>query len=958
MAIISGYKPVQQPEIVKPFTLPFNEMYTALKDKQAAYDVESDKSDALFATLGSIQNLLPKDLMTHRDKMSNLLSQEEALRDQAGGDLARPEYKQGLRKLIMSTAMDPFYPTAMGNYQTVTEQYLPAYQKMVESGITPEDWQYNGDFNSKYVKGYEGAVDAEGNLNRLEFKGISPQGNYLGKAADLTKEIIAQKYGNIKWDPSLGVYVNESGVKLTEEDIRQTLWSNKNLLESTPDYELYRKKFFSNNPGATEDQFMKHLDDSYKGIAKIFNRDDKETSYAFGASNEGSGKGSGSGGDEDNAGNYFLQFPDTTASASIGWETPEKRETYVQNTNRILTKQPAPADRELNIWTKKDGINDLQTKLSKQVGSDVTIEPSYDASTGRTTFTINALDPDGNVKNILPDSPEYKKNAIHILNLQAEHEYLNTAVQRAEEFDTQARSESGYDPNIETQNMAFNNNYNKKYLDDLESNTRLSGKYYKAYTSSINEGMSNEQKLQAYKKATTDYYSTLKFVKMRAAGSGGGANTGVYKDEDGNEVYIQLQPGDNPNTDPVKALNELDKTIKKSVFDSTPAGADYKRKRTAYEKIYEESYGDGYYLQQEWGSTFGTNESAAVKGYQQVLINNAISRLGMSANGSDYGGIAAYDVATNEQLDSDAYNEIGKTLATDEFKRANVTANWRVDEGGDGIVVDIFVPLEDGVKRLEMRDIGGIVEFLAQNGYGDLAQLKLMDAASKTTKRGNVEEGVGEGGDFGYIGGLDVQGYGTLPKMQFKRHALPITQDGVQHEVGSYEISVFDPENPGTPKKLIFDNMFDLVKEGYLGNLANVETYIADNLLEKVIQTESAGDPNAVNPTSGAFGLMQLMDNGALADWNMMNGQSLTKEQAMDPNINKQIGTWYLQKRIPTMLQQYGLPLSPEYMLMAYNWGIGNLMDWYKGKGQYKGKAKDYSLVPQETKQYVKKILG
>lgn len=938
MAIISGYKPVQQPEIVKPFTLPFNEMYTALKDKQAAYDVEADKSDALFATLGSIQNLLPKDLMTHRDKMTNLLSQEEALRDQAGGDLARPEYKQGLRKLIMSTAMDPFYPTAMGNYQTVTEEYLPAYQKMVESGITPEDWQYNGDFNSKYVKGYEGAVDAEGNLNRLEFKGISPQGNYLGKAADLTKEIIAQKYGNVKWDPSLGVYVNESGVKLTEEDIRQTLWSNKNLLESTPDYELYRKKFFSNNPGATEEQFMKQLDDSYRGIAKIFNRDDKETSYAFGASNDlplplplPS--------DDENSPNYFLQFSDTTASNSIGWETPEKREAYVQNTNRILTKQPAPADREMNIWTKKGGINELQTKLTEQVGSDVTIEPSYDANTGRTTFTINALDPDGNVKNILPDSPEYKKNAEWLMTLQAEHEYLNMSVQRAEEFDTQARAESG-----------FTGDYTKEV-----------------------KPLISEMKQQAADAAHEAFINTFASVSTNPEYKAELNNLFTLKAKIGNEEYLKRRTALDKKYQPAEFDgNVYSKNYLKSMKVDEFETAEYKRlfeqnselikqkdpNYSKYKEIYDQSYGEGYYLQQEWGSTFGTNEKAAVKEYQKVLINNAISRLGMSTNGSDYGGIVAYDVATNKQLDSKEYNEIGKTLATDEYKRANVTANWRVDEGGDGIVVDIFVPLEDGVKRLEMRDIGGIVEFLAANGYGDLAQLKLMDSASKTTKRGNVEEGVGEGGDFGYIGGLDVQGYGTLPKMQFKRHALPITQDGVTHEVGSYEISVFDPENPGVPKKLIYDNMFDLVKEGYLANLANVETYIADNLLEKVIQTESAGDPNAVNQTSGAFGLMQLMNNGALSDWNMMKGQSLTKEQAMDPNVNKQIGTWYLQERIPTMLQQYGLPLSPEYMLMAYNWGIGNLMDWYKGKGQYKGKAKDYSLVPQETKQYVKKILG
>lgn len=119
-----------------------------------------------------------------------------------------------------------------------------------------------------------------------------------------------------------------------------------------------------------------------------------------------------------------------------------------------------------------------------------------------------------------------------------------------------------------------------------------------------------------------------------------------------------------------------------------------------------------------------------------------------------------------------------------------------------------------------------------------------------------------------------------------------------------------------------------------------------DIITDKIINIESAGNPNAYNKRSGAMGLMQIMPNGALADWNTINRDSRhTPDQMNDPQINSKIGTWYLNERIPQMMQSMNLPDSVDNRLIAYNAGIGNLRKILAGKMQ----------MPKETSDYIKK---
>ena len=115
---------------------------------------------------------------------------------------------------------------------------------------------------------------------------------------------------------------------------------------------------------------------------------------------------------------------------------------------------------------------------------------------------------------------------------------------------------------------------------------------------------------------------------------------------------------------------------------------------------------------------------------------------------------------------------------------------------------------------------------------------------------------------------------------------------------------------------------------------------ISDPFIEAMIQQESSGNPKAVSK-QGARGLMQIMP-GALKEFNQRNKKNYSMDNMFDPNMNREVGKWYIYNRIPQMLEHFKLEVSPENMLASYNGGIGNVR---KGK------------LPDETKKYVPAIM-
>ena len=112
-----------------------------------------------------------------------------------------------------------------------------------------------------------------------------------------------------------------------------------------------------------------------------------------------------------------------------------------------------------------------------------------------------------------------------------------------------------------------------------------------------------------------------------------------------------------------------------------------------------------------------------------------------------------------------------------------------------------------------------------------------------------------------------------------------------------------------------------------------------------IIVIESGGNPLAYNKKSGAVGICQITQ-ACLDDYNYYHQKKIKLEDLYDSKLNKQVAEWYLNKRIPTMLDYYAIEDTVENRLIAYDWGIGNLRKYKKGK---------IKELPKETKDYIEK---
>ena len=122
------------------------------------------------------------------------------------------------------------------------------------------------------------------------------------------------------------------------------------------------------------------------------------------------------------------------------------------------------------------------------------------------------------------------------------------------------------------------------------------------------------------------------------------------------------------------------------------------------------------------------------------------------------------------------------------------------------------------------------------------------------------------------------------------------------------------------------------------------------NLIERIIQKESNGNPRAFRNATKARGLMQITPV-VLKEWNIYNPDDKHNENDLfDSEINKKIGEWYLFERIKNhYLPFYELNASLDNVLAAYNWGIGNLRRL--GDAQ-----ENFEKLPFETRNYIKSI--
>ena len=116
-----------------------------------------------------------------------------------------------------------------------------------------------------------------------------------------------------------------------------------------------------------------------------------------------------------------------------------------------------------------------------------------------------------------------------------------------------------------------------------------------------------------------------------------------------------------------------------------------------------------------------------------------------------------------------------------------------------------------------------------------------------------------------------------------------------------------------------------------------------------IIKAESNFQRN-IKSSSGAIGLMQLMEATAIEEANEINEEIVVVEGLYNPEMNIKIGTKYFVK----LMKRYENTLVA---LAAYNAGIGNVDSWIKD-GIIKADGSDMENIPfKETNIYVRKIV-
>ncbi|MFR2534910.1 MAG: lytic transglycosylase domain-containing protein [Clostridia bacterium] len=117
-----------------------------------------------------------------------------------------------------------------------------------------------------------------------------------------------------------------------------------------------------------------------------------------------------------------------------------------------------------------------------------------------------------------------------------------------------------------------------------------------------------------------------------------------------------------------------------------------------------------------------------------------------------------------------------------------------------------------------------------------------------------------------------------------------------------------------------------------------------------IIKAESNFNKNVVS-SSGAIGLMQLMESTATETAENLGEALSVKEALFHPETNIKIGTSYFAH----LKERYhGNELLA---LTAYNAGIGNVDEWIQ-KGTIKEDGSDIENIPyKETNNYVRKIV-
>lgn len=151
------------------------------------------------------------------------------------------------------------------------------------------------------------------------------------------------------------------------------------------------------------------------------------------------------------------------------------------------------------------------------------------------------------------------------------------------------------------------------------------------------------------------------------------------------------------------------------------------------------------------------------------------------------------------------------------------------------------------------------------------------------------------------------------------------------------------------PQNMILKKIYRLEYSNYVYQYAE-ENNLDPFLVFAIIKAESNFKRN-IESSSGAIGLMQLMESTAIEMANEIGEEIVVKEALYNPEMNIKIGTNYFAY----LLKHY--KGNEQLALTAYNAGMGNVDRWIKEK-IIKEDGSDLENIPyKETNNYVRKIV-
>ena len=197
-------------------------------------------------------------------------------------------------------------------------------------------------------------------------------------------------------------------------------------------------------------------------------------------------------------------------------------------------------------------------------------------------------------------------------------------------------------------------------------------------------------------------------------------------------------------------------------------------------------------------------------------------------------------------------------------------------------------------------------------------------------------------------GMMAVGGQVSLDENKNQPIAVPQESFAGQSSVGSKLLSPMSPEAQDDEKELTdrsqsFEGFMKPVK---LASGDMVKNSFNKEEIDRLIFKESSNRPDVIvkNEKEHSVGLMQVGPL-ALTDVNKKYGTNYTLEQLTNPNINREVGTNYLNM----LLEKYG---NKQLALAAYNYGMKNV-----GKDT-NNDVQNFNNLPKNVQSYVKNILN